>query len=83
MLGPDPALPGLHWCAGLGGFGVSCGLAAGEAVAAWLRADGVPWLDPAGVRPDRRTPGRWPLRPTGELWTARLSDGRALPPASA
>ncbi len=81
MLGPDPALPGLHWCAGLGGFGVSCGLAAGEAVAAWLRGDSVPWLDPAGVRPDRRTPGRWPLRPTGELWTARLSDGRALPPA--
>jgi D-arginine dehydrogenase len=83
MLGPDPALPGLHWCAGLGGFGVSCGLAAGEAVAAWLRGDSVPWLDPAGVRPDRRTPGRWPLRPTGELWTARLSDGRALPPAPA
>ena len=80
VLGPDAALPGLHWCAGLGGFGVSCGWAAGEAVAGWLRGQTVPWLDPTGVRPDRKMPARWPLRPTGELWTARLADGRALPP---
>lgn len=80
MLGPDPALPGLHWCAGLGGFGVSCGLAAGEAVAAWLRGETVPWLDPSGVRADRRTLSRWPIRPSGELTRARLIDGKLDPP---
>lgn len=80
MLGPDPALPGLHWCAGLGGFGVSCGLAAGEAVAAWLRGEAVPWLDPSGVRADRRTLSRWPIRPSGELTRARLIDGKQGPP---
>ncbi|HCH66282.1 MAG TPA: hypothetical protein DFR83_25990, partial [Deltaproteobacteria bacterium] len=31
VLGADPELRGLWWCAGLGGFGVTCGLAAGEA----------------------------------------------------
>ena len=80
MLGPDPALPGLHWCAGLGGFGVSCGLAAGEAVAAWARGEVVPWLDPQGPRPDRSTLRRWPIRPSGELSRARLIDGRQGPP---
>ncbi len=32
-LGGDPALTGLFWCAGLGGHGMTCGLAAGEVTA--------------------------------------------------
>lgn len=32
-LGGDPALTGLYWCAGLGGHGMTCGLAAGEVTA--------------------------------------------------
>lgn len=33
IAGPDARLAGLHWCAGLGGRGMSCGLALGEVVA--------------------------------------------------
>ncbi|MEW6432164.1 MAG: FAD-dependent oxidoreductase [Myxococcota bacterium] len=33
IAGPDARVPGLHWCAGLGGRGMSCGLALGEVVA--------------------------------------------------
>lgn len=33
VLGPDPRLAGLHWCAGLGGRGMTVGAAAGELVA--------------------------------------------------
>lgn len=73
VLGADPALPGLWWCAGLGGFGVTCGLAAGEAVAAWLGGASVPFLsDPPAVSPGRRFFRRWPIRPTGDLARTRL-----------
>lgn len=73
VLGEDPALPGLHWCAGLGGFGVTCGLAAGEAVAAWLTDRSVPYLQHRGeVSAGRRFFSRWPVRPDGDLLRARL-----------
>ncbi|MBL92766.1 MAG: hypothetical protein CMH56_13255 [Myxococcales bacterium] len=32
ILGPDERVPGLHWCAGLGGHGMTIGCGAGEAV---------------------------------------------------
>jgi glycine/D-amino acid oxidase-like deaminating enzyme len=67
VLGLDPAVPGLWWAAGLGGFGVSCGLAAGEAVAAWLLEGSVDWISPRGVSPRRPMLQRWMIRPTGDL----------------
>jgi len=73
VLGADPALDGLWWCAGLGGFGVTCGLAAGEAVAAWLQGAGVDFLrDPQAVSPGRRFFRRWPIRPQGDMNGMRL-----------
>lgn len=72
MLGEDPEAPGLWWAAGLGGFGVTCSLGVGEAVAAWLRAEEVPWLDRAAVSPGRRTLRRWAIRPTGDLAGSKL-----------
>ncbi|QDV08125.1 D-amino acid dehydrogenase small subunit [Planctomycetes bacterium Poly30] len=33
VLGPDGRVPGLHWCAGLGGHGMTVSLAAGQVVA--------------------------------------------------
>lgn len=75
MLGPDPALPGLHWCAGLGGFGVTCSPAAGEAVAAWLMGEPVPWLRASAVSPGRASFRRWPIRPDGDLRHTLLIDG--------
>jgi D-arginine dehydrogenase len=73
VLGEDPAVAGLHWCAGLGGFGVTCGLAAGEAVAAWLEGRSVPFLtDPLAVSAGRQFFSRWPIRPDGDLLRARL-----------
>ncbi len=77
VLGPDAELPGLHWAAGLGGFGVTCSFAVGECVAAWLRGEAVDYLAPAAVAPARAYPGRWPVRPTGERRRARLISGRA------
>ena len=76
ILGPDPELPGLHWAAGLGGFGVTCSYAVGEAVATWLRGQTLPWLDAAPVSPARAFPRRWAIRPQGDLGTARLIDAR-------
>jgi len=73
VLGADPDLSGLWWCAGLGGFGVTCGLAAGEAVAAWLLGDTVGFLrDPPAVSAGRRFFGRWPIRPVGDMARMRL-----------
>jgi D-arginine dehydrogenase len=74
LLGPDPAAPGLHWAAGLGGFGLTCSLAVGEAVAAWVVGEAVPWLDAAAVSPGRPLPRRLPIRPTGTLHGAKLID---------
>lgn len=52
-LGPDPALEGLWWAAGLGGAGVTCALGAGELVAARMLGRAVSWVDVAAVDPGR------------------------------
>jgi glycine/D-amino acid oxidase-like deaminating enzyme len=80
VLGPDPAHPGLLWMAGLGGSGLSCGLGAAEAVAAWHLGDAVPWLRPDEVSPGRAHLRRWPIRPDGHLHRARLVDGASPRP---
>lgn len=54
LLGADPDLGGLWWATGLGGYGVSCGVAAGEAVASWVRGESTPWLDPDTVAVGRQ-----------------------------
>jgi D-arginine dehydrogenase len=72
MIGLDPDLPGLAWCAGLGGFGVSAGIAAGEAAAAWVLGEEVAWLSRRAVDPGRRTPSRWTIRPDGVADHARI-----------
>lgn len=76
VLGADPEAEGLWWVAGLGGFGVSCGLAAGEAVAAWMDGDEAPALRPRGVSPGRPMLGRWMVRPTGDLAGAVARSGQ-------
>ncbi|MFT4977625.1 MAG: D-arginine dehydrogenase [Myxococcota bacterium] len=72
VLGADPALEGLWWAAGLGGFGVTCSLATGEVLAAWMQGETLDWFEKHGVSPGRRFPGRWPIRPSGELHRPRL-----------
>lgn len=72
VLGADPDAPGLWWATGLGGFGVTCAYAAGEAVAAWLRGEPTPWLRASAVSPGRPMMGRWPIRPTGEIDRSRM-----------
>ncbi len=82
VLGPDPDLEGLWWVAGLGGFGITCGHAAGEAVAAWMRDEETPWLARDGVDPGRHYLGRWPIRVRGDLDSSRLIDTAAAQAAS-
>ncbi len=72
LVGPDPAQPGLWWLAGLGGFGVSCGLAAGEALSRWIQGEDVDWLRKDDVDPGRDLPRRWPVRFNGDIARARL-----------
>ncbi|MBC8406122.1 MAG: FAD-binding oxidoreductase [Planctomycetes bacterium] len=36
VVGPDPRLSGLHWVAGLGGHGITCGAAVGSLAADWI-----------------------------------------------
>jgi len=67
LLGRDPDVSGLWWVAGLGGFGVSCALAAGEVVAAWMQGSSVGYLRPRGVSPGRPPLRRFMVRPTGDL----------------
>ncbi|MEQ1567575.1 MAG: FAD-dependent oxidoreductase [Myxococcota bacterium] len=66
LLGADADLPGLWWCAGLGGYGVTCGWAAAAAVTTWLTGGSVDWLAPSLVAPGRPMLGRFPIRPTGQ-----------------
>lgn len=80
VLGEDPALGGLWWAAGLGGFGVTCSMAVGEVVAAWVRGEEVDWFERKGVSPGRRYPGRWPIRPTGALSRPRLISAAPVVP---
>ncbi len=42
VLGPDPQVPGLHWCAGQGGFGIQTAPAAGALVAALIEGGPLP-----------------------------------------
>ena len=72
VLGDEPCMPGLWWAAGLGGYGVTCSLAVGEAVAGWMLGDAVPWLDRAAVSPARSHMRRWAIRPTGDIAGGRL-----------
>jgi D-arginine dehydrogenase len=72
LLGEDPDCPGLWWLAGLGGFGVSCGLAAAEAVATWIEGGHTDWLRADGVSPGRPQLRRWAVRFNGDLARARL-----------
>lgn len=74
VMGPDPEVDGLWWAAGLGGFGVTCSYAIGEAIAEWMRGRAVPWLQRSAVAPGRAMPRRWPIRPQGALTDARLID---------
>lgn len=78
-LGADPDVEGLWWAAGLGGSGVSCSLAAGEALAAWMTDRPTPWVGRQGLSPGRPLPRRWSLRPTGDIHGARWVD-RPSPP---
>jgi glycine/D-amino acid oxidase-like deaminating enzyme len=48
LAGADPLVPGLFWCAGLGGRGMSCGLALGEWVATALTKRAPPRVAPLG-----------------------------------
>ncbi len=75
ILGPDPDVAGLHWAAGLGGYGVTTHLAVGEAVAAWVDGRSVDFIEPADVDPGRAYPRRWPIRPAGGLRGMRLVPG--------
>ena len=72
LIGADPALDGLWWAAGLGGFGVTCGYAVGEALAAWMRGQDTPWLRPGAVSPGRPLAARFPILPRGDHGSARL-----------
>lgn len=55
VLGPDPRAPGLHWLAGLGGYGIQTAAAASQWVAAGLTGEAVvvPALEPSAVTSDR------------------------------
>ncbi len=79
VLGEDAARPGLWWAAGLGGYGVTCSLGVGEAVAAWLCGEDLAWIDRRGVAPHRRYDRKWAVRPTGDLHNTRLVPSE-LPP---
>ena len=72
VLGDEPCMPGLWWAAGLGGYGVTCSLAVGEAVAGWMLGDAVPWLDRAAVSPARAHMRRWAIRQSGDIAGSRL-----------
>ena len=55
VLGPDPRAPGLHWLAGLGGYGIQTAAAASRWVAAAITGEppALPGVEPANVTPDR------------------------------
>ena len=72
LLGADPDLPGLWWAAGLGGFGVTCSYAVGEAVASWMRGEETNWLTPGSVSPGRPQFSSMLIRPTGDQHESEL-----------
>jgi len=76
VLGADPDAPGLWWAAGLGGFGVTCSYAVGEAVASWMRGEELGWLAPDAVSPGRPMYSTMLIRPTGDLHDAVVARAR-------
>lgn len=48
ILGPDPRVPGLAWCASLGGHGMTIGLAAGRSAARAVLGLDDPWSPACG-----------------------------------
>ncbi len=81
VLGRDPECVGLVWAAGLGGYGVTCCVGVGEAIASLLRDERVGWLRAAALDPGRPYPRRWPVRGDGTLHRARLRAVRLPDPA--
>ena len=80
VLGRDPDLDGLWWAAGLGGFGVTCSYAIGEAVGRWMLDEDVPWLGRDAVCPGRLQYSTWLTRPLGDIASAQISPATAAPP---
>jgi D-arginine dehydrogenase len=72
FLGPDQEIEGLWWAAGLGGFGLSCSVGVGEAVATWIRGEKTAWLDARRVSPNRPVSAKWLMRPTGDIHKGRI-----------
>ena len=82
ILGPDKEANGLLWAAGLGGFGLSCCVGIGEAIAAWIRDAPTEWLDPRMVSPNRGLSTKWLTRPDGHIHRGQLvSTTTGFPPA--
>jgi len=64
VVGFDPAVPGLFWLAGQGGYGIQTAPAMGHLAAALLAGEGVPQdLQALGVSAASLAPGRPGLRP--------------------
>lgn len=63
VVGPDPDVAGLHWCAGQGGYGIQTCAAMARVTAAAVRGDAVPAdLVALGVSFDDLSPARDGLR---------------------
>ncbi len=73
LLGKDPAIEGLWWAAGLGGFGVTCSYGVGEAIARWMQNRSTPWINPASVCPGRAQASRFLVRSQGDLHQGKLT----------
>lgn len=58
VIGPDPRLEGLHWVAGLGGHGMTCGPAIGELAADWICGEPPQSSVAHALRPHRLLLGR-------------------------
>lgn len=66
VIGPDAAEPTFVWLVGQGGTGIQTAPAAGELIAALVRADGLPrHLEEAGVDPHQLAPSRPGLAASG------------------
>ncbi len=53
VVGPDPRVHGLHWVAGLGGHGITCGAAVGELAAGWMTNSATDFAYASDLLPDR------------------------------
>ncbi|MGU3292398.1 NAD(P)/FAD-dependent oxidoreductase [Williamsia sp. M5A3_1d] len=63
VVGPDPDVPGLFWCAGQGGYGIQTCAAMARITAAAVRGETVPaYLATLGVSFDDLSPARAALR---------------------